>query len=187
MQTMVKAVFLITFCFSLLSLAPDQANAAAILSFTKLVNGVDANEAEDAPVIAPGDLVTWTYEVTNTGNALDESFEFDTMSILDDNGTSDVIDDFAPIIGLLELEDDTILEPGETWIYEASATAVEGGALNTAILTAISMDTQTTIQLSDIGIYRDPNDLEVPEPSTLALFVIALGGLGFLARRRLTV
>ena len=40
------------------------------IDIEKLTNGVDADDsnAGDAPQIAPGDTVTWTYRVTNTGN-----------------------------------------------------------------------------------------------------------------------
>ena len=41
------------------------------IDIEKATNGVDADDpsAGDAPQITPGDLVTWTYAVTNTGNA----------------------------------------------------------------------------------------------------------------------
>ncbi|NEP95574.1 MAG: hypothetical protein F6K25_22835, partial [Okeania sp. SIO2G4] len=41
---------------------------APSIEIEKSTNGVDADAPEDAPEIAPGDTVTWTYKVTNTGN-----------------------------------------------------------------------------------------------------------------------
>ncbi|MDH3552238.1 MAG: hypothetical protein OER22_06445 [Gammaproteobacteria bacterium] len=45
------------------------------IDIEKATNGVDADDANagDAPQIAPGDPVTWTYKVTNTGNVILEN------------------------------------------------------------------------------------------------------------------
>ncbi len=49
------------------------------LSLEKRTNGVDADEPADAPLIAVGEPVEWTYEIRNTGNAL-----LTEVSVVDD-------------------------------------------------------------------------------------------------------
>jgi protocatechuate 3,4-dioxygenase beta subunit len=104
----------------------------------KFTNGVDADTEADAPQIAPGDIVTWTYKVTNTGNTV---FTFSEVEIVDDAGTaSDPSDDFSTISGDIvlvaasDLGGDGILSPGEMWIYEASAIAQDLGGTNVGLL-----------------------------------------------------
>ncbi len=106
------------------------------IDIEKLTNGVDADTEADAPEIAPGDLVTWTYKVTNTGNV---AFTMDQIEIVDDAGTpGDTSDDFSTTSGdiTLDASSDTgvigVLEVGEMWIYEASDVAQDlgdGGAV----------------------------------------------------------
>jgi uncharacterized cupredoxin-like copper-binding protein len=51
------------------------------IDIEKATNGVDADDANtgDAPQVAPGELVTWTYKVTNTGNV-----DLDNVMVTDD-------------------------------------------------------------------------------------------------------
>lgn len=100
----------------------DIVAAAPGIDIEKSTNGVDADAPADAPEIAPGEPVTWTYEVTNTGNV---PFTFDQVGVVDDNGTANHAgDDFAPTF-LAGSDDggDLILSPGERWSYEATAAA----------------------------------------------------------------
>ena len=97
------------------------------IELEKLTNGHDADTVEEAPLIFPGDLVTWTYKVTNTGNV---DFTAADIEIVDDAGTpGDLSDDFSTTTGDIVLDvssdvgSDGILSPGEMWIYEASAIA----------------------------------------------------------------
>ena len=78
-----------------------------------LTNGVDADTIADAPEIAAGDTVTWTYEVTNTG---DVAFAKNEITVTDDQqGTiTNIID---------KGNGDNILGAGETWIYQKTGTA----------------------------------------------------------------
>ena len=73
------------------------------------------------------DAITWTYEVTNPGNILIRN-----VVLVDDQGLVPVFvggDEGA--IG--------DLEPGETWIYEASSTAVAGLHTNIATVTGLDL------------------------------------------------
>ncbi len=99
------------------------------IDIEKLTNGVNADDPMDAPAVNPGDVVTFTYMVQNTG---DVAFDFADVVIVDDNGTpSDLLDDFSTTSGditLLAASDvggDLILSPGETWQYEHSTVALD--------------------------------------------------------------
>ena len=90
-----------------------EAPANPDIDIEKFTNGVNADTADLAPEIAPGDVVTWTYEVTNTG---DVPFNQSDVSVTDDQeGSVNTIIDQG--------NDDGILAPGETWIYEQTGTA----------------------------------------------------------------
>ena len=93
------------------------------IEMKKFTNGVDADTEAEAPQIAPGDLVTWTYKVTNTGEM---PFTFAQIVITDDAGTpGNPGDDFSTTSGDITFQSvlvgdaDNILEPGEMWVYEA--------------------------------------------------------------------
>ncbi len=90
------------------------------IDIEKFTNGVDVvHIPDDLPELAPGDHVTFTYEVTNTGNV---PFAASDVVVKDDNGTpGDTSDDFNPV--LVSGDDgNNILEPGETWVYEQTET-----------------------------------------------------------------
>ncbi|MEM7130744.1 MAG: choice-of-anchor E domain-containing protein, partial [Chloroflexota bacterium] len=85
----------------------------------KLTNGIDADDPNEVgvPLVAPGAEVIWTYLVKNVGNVplpqadirVTDS-QTDILPVLDDSSDSNA---------------DQILSPGETWRYQASATAVD--------------------------------------------------------------
>lgn len=86
------------------------------LEIKKFTNGADADGASDVdvPVIAPGDPITWTYNVTNIG-----SIPFSITEVI-------VTDDLlGTITGPVERigNGDDVLAPGETWIYLATGVA----------------------------------------------------------------
>jgi hypothetical protein len=90
----------------------------------KYVNGDDADTAPGL-ALAAGDPITWTYQVTNPGNIVIRD-----VVLVDDqrlvpvfvSGDGDVVGD---------------LEPGETWTYEATSTAVAGHHVNVATVTGL--------------------------------------------------
>ncbi len=107
------------------------------IDIEKFTNGVNADDVADAPLIAPGQTVTWTYKVTNTGNV---PFDFDEVVIVDDAGTpGDTSDDFSTTSGDIvfiassDVGGDGVLSPDEMWLYEASAIAEDLGTAGTSI------------------------------------------------------
>lgn len=80
----------------------------------------DANSVDDAVEVFAGDTVYWRYEVANTGNVA-----LDGISINDDHGTpGDASDDLLPtLVAASDANGNGLLDPGETWVYEASAVA----------------------------------------------------------------
>ena len=102
-----------------LNLAPP----APLITFDKFTNGVDADElnGSTAPHIAPGDLVTWSYRVTNADAA---AFPEGDVTV------TDSVPGVIPVRVLPDPSgnDDNLLEPGETWLYEASGSALDLGA-----------------------------------------------------------
>ena len=102
-------------------------NAAARLKYTyvvpevtlqKLTNGADADDPDglDVPKISPGEPVTWTYVVTNTG-----TIAIPLTSIIVTDSHASVNPQWAPSSD----DGDGLLSPNEQWIYRASATAAD--------------------------------------------------------------
>ena len=58
--------------------------------------------------------MTWTYDVANTGNA-----PLAGVTVTDDQGV-------APIFDPASDDGNGLLDPGETWVYEATGTATPG-------------------------------------------------------------
>jgi len=89
------------------------------VSLVKHTNGQTASDPNgaDVPQLKPGDPVTWTYDLTNTGNVSIPKSEV----VVTDNqaGVSPVFD--LEIFG----NGDGVFDPGETWQYKASGTAFD--------------------------------------------------------------
>lgn len=109
------------------------------INIKKYTNGVDADTAAEAPVVAVGSTVTWTYEVT-TASA--PPVPLQNIVVTDDAGTPGVPgDDFSPAPVLSggynvgDTSQDNLLDPGETWKYEETGTATLGLYENVATVT----------------------------------------------------
>lgn len=90
------------------------------IGIIKKTNGQDANEPvlPGVPQIAPGDPVTWTYEVTNTGGV---AFAKGDVVVTDNRGVIPVFD--KVLVG----NGNDLLEPNEVWQYKASGIAESVG------------------------------------------------------------
>jgi hypothetical protein len=89
------------------------------ISIVKKTNGADANNpnGSDVPEIAPGAQVIWTYIVTNTGNT-----HVPRAQVQVTDNTTGVTPTF---LSEQSGNGDTIFDPGEIWIYQATGTALD--------------------------------------------------------------
>jgi len=96
-------------------------NPAPGIDIEKLTNGNQADGANDndVPQIVPGDDVTWTYIVTNTGGV---AFAFDDVVVTDDQFAANGV---VPVFvhGAGTDDGDGFLSPGEVWHYTATLPA----------------------------------------------------------------
>ena len=96
------------------------------IDIEKFVNGIDASGPDEYPELTPGDHVTFTYHVTNTGNV---PFDGHDVVVTDDNGTADdIYDDFKPgqvlegHFNVGDVNQNNALDAGETWKYSKTLT-----------------------------------------------------------------
>ncbi len=124
----------------------DIVNAAPVaqIQIEKSTNGADADVAggADVPIIAPGGVVTWTYEVTNDGDAA-----LTNVIVIDDReGT------ISNIVSRVGGNQDDTLDPGETWTYEETGTAQTGAYENKATVTG-STSANIEVMAMDLSHY----------------------------------
>ncbi len=92
------------------------------IDIIKLTNGADANapDGADVPLITPGDDVTWTYIITNTG-----PIDILLAEITVTDNIPNVTPVFAAVVsGDAKGDGNGILQPGEVWRYTATGVAV---------------------------------------------------------------
>ncbi|MBW2283794.1 MAG: hypothetical protein JRF65_04235, partial [Deltaproteobacteria bacterium] len=165
------------------------------IDIEKSTNGQDADDPT-GPILKPGDEVTWTYVVTNTGDV-----PLVDVVVVDDSGTpGDTGDDFEPIFVGADDGNDGVLSPGEIWNYEAMGTAVVGqyeNMSNVIAVTAVTVENsgnmtarangefQTVVSDSDPSHYL-ARQLIIPTVSGPGLFILALvlGGAAWRVTRR---
>lgn len=110
---------------------PDQVNCAPAIDLEKLINGQDADTPAEAVVVSAGDLLTFEYIVTNTGDAV-----LRNIQVIDDNETpGDPSDDV--VIGFI-----SNLAPGQSQTFTRQATAELG--LHADVGTACGTSSQSS-------------------------------------------
>ena len=89
----------------------------------------DPADSPTGPTVLLGDEVVFNYEVTNAGN----------VGLVNVSVTDSVLGNITEIVGK-SINDDDVLDPGETWVYTASTIAEEAGQqFNLGTITANSM------------------------------------------------
>ncbi len=139
------------------------------IEVVKFTNGDDANNPT-GPFIAEGGDVTWTYEVTNTGNT-----PISDVTLTDDAGTAgDTGDDFDPTFTGGDTNGDGLLDVDETWLYEATGTAAAGQYANVANVSGLTPDGDTVLDndpshyfgvVSGIDIEKYTNGEDADDPT----------------------
>lgn len=83
------------------------------ISLKKYTNGFDADNPSQDPIpeIAPGQVVTWTYVVSNTGNV-----PLANVTVTDDQGVT-------PTFISGDTNNDRLLDLTETWLFQATGIA----------------------------------------------------------------
>ena len=101
------------------------------IDLEKATNGQDADSGP-GPTVYIGELATFTYVVTNTGNV-----PLTNVVVRDDNGTSgNAGDDFSPTFVSGDTDSDNVLDVGETWQYSATRVATAGQYVNSPTVVA---------------------------------------------------
>ncbi|MCA9324576.1 hypothetical protein KDA23_00710, partial [Candidatus Saccharibacteria bacterium] len=100
------------------------------IDIEKFVNGIDVTDLNVLPEIAVGTDVTFTYDVTNTG---DVAFAQAEVLVKDDNGTpNNFADDFIPtLVVTSDVGSDGILSAGETWLYTSTTMSAQDLSVTT--------------------------------------------------------
>ncbi len=114
--------------------------AMPAIEIEKATNGEDADVAP-GPYIPEGGAVTWRYVVTNTGNV-----DLTDVAVTDNMGV-------IPVYVSGDVNDDGILQVDETWVYEATGTAIAGQYENLGAVTAAFAATGETVSDSDPSHY----------------------------------
>ena len=100
------------------TICDDEPDRTPAINIEKYTNGVDA-DVPTGPFILIGDPVTWTYVVTNPGRVQLSNVE-----------VTDNIAGVNPVYVSGDINEDGILQVGETWIFEATGIAEAGQYAN---------------------------------------------------------
>ncbi len=123
------------------------------ISIVKLTNGINDPNPNGANVVqlAPGTPVTWTYLVTNTGNV---PFAEASVVVTDNQpGVTPVPELNASGFIVGDTNDNDILDPGETWTYVATGTALNLACPPAGVTTVPIGTSSTCVSLGTAGNY----------------------------------
>lgn len=129
----------------------------AAIELVKLTNGTD-NNAAPGPTFQVGDEITFRYEVSNPGDV-----PLSITNLTDDGGPGPDLVPEPVLNGAFnqgDADQDNLLDPGETWLYEADYTValVPGDQyMNTATVTAFEEQTGQTPSDSDVEFHTVVN------------------------------
>lgn len=151
----------------------------------KSTNGEDADTAP-GPQIVAGDLVTWTYVVTNTGN-----ITLANVSVTDN--VPGVVPSLDPST---DVNNDLLLSPNEAWTFTATGTSQPAQYQNIGAVTADVPDTNETVTDDDpshyfggtasIGVDKTV-DQSVVDPGTTVTYSYIVSNTGNIPVQNLVV
>ena len=107
------------------------------ISIVKLTNGANDPDpnGSNVPVLVPGAAVTWSYLVTNTGNV---PFAKSMVEVTDNQPGVTPTPKLSGGFVVGDANDNNILDPGETWTYQAMGTAVNLASPPAGVITVPS-------------------------------------------------
>ncbi len=116
--------------------------ATPAVQIVKLTNGTNNDSppvtgVPDGPIVAVGSTVTWTYDVTNPSS---DPFSLSMVQVTDNIPGVNPQPVLSGGFNVGDTNDNGILDPGETWVFTASGTAVAGQYSNigTVVATPVS-------------------------------------------------
>jgi len=133
----------------------------------KLTNGENADNAP-GPSINVGEPVTWTYQITNTGDSALANIT------LDDSDLGNIIITF-PVTG--DTDNDLLLDNGETWIIEVSGIATLGQYENTGTACGVALNDSSYCDEDKSHYFGEVNDDygDAPEGSIAYIYSGVIG------------
>ena len=113
------------------------------IQIVKLTNGSDNNTAPGVQVVV-GSTVTWTYDVSNSGNVA-----LTNVTVTDSDPS------VHPVYQSGDTNGDGKLDTNETWVYTATGTAIAGQYANTGTATGkdATGTVPGTVTSSDVDYY----------------------------------
>jgi hypothetical protein len=134
--------------------------AAPTIAVAKTTNGISA-PLQPGPTVAVGSTVTWGYSVTNPGNE-----PLKNVTVIDDGGTpNDPATAFQPTFVGGDTNGNGLLDPGETWTFNATGTAMAGQYENQVIVSGVGVNSGTPVTASAVSHYFAPTPPMVCSPT----------------------